>query len=394
MLSRQVGIQYLEVVEDAVQSALMTALSSWTGKGVPDNPSAWLFKVAHNNLVGELRQRAGRDRILKQSGEDLVSVKEVDPAYFLSGELEDDMLRMLFTCCNEAIPVESQLVFTLKTLCGFSTREIALRLFTSEANVYKRLSRARSYLQKKPLEFEGLHSKQWSARLPAVHKVLYLLFTEGYLSSHAEMAIRRELCQEAIRLALILAEHGADRATAETFALLAMMHFHMARMTGRQDETGGLLLLEEQDRTLWDQHRIQIGLAWLEKSAQGNDFSRYHAEAGIAAEHCLAPSFQQTRWDRVAQCYLLLEQAAPSAIHRLNRAVAVAEWQGPAAGIALIEGFEPPDWLAGSYLWSAVLADLYRRCEKADMAKYYRENALELAPTPAVKKLLIRRLSS
>src|SRR6185436_6212252 len=153
----------------------------------------------------------------------------------------------------------------------------------------------------------------------------YSLFTEGYLSSHAEGAIRRELCDEARRLAAVLAAHPLG-ATPETFALLALMHLHCARMPARDDGSGGLLLLEEQDRSLWEQEAIQIGLCWLARAAEGDVFSRYHAEAGIAAEHCLAPSFSETRWDRIVECYVLLEQLAPSALHTLNRAVAVAEW--------------------------------------------------------------------
>jgi predicted RNA polymerase sigma factor len=155
-----------------------------------------------------------------------------------------------------------------------------------------------------------------------------------------------------------------------------------------------LLLLEEQDRGLWDRERIQVGLEWLAKSAQGDSFSRYHAEAGIAAEHCLAPSFEDTRWASVVECYSLLERVAPSLIHKLNRAVAVAEWQGPGAGLAVLEGFEPPSWLAGSYLWAAVLADLHRRCGNTDNADRYRHEALKSAPTSAVKTLLQRRLAS
>ena len=310
---------------------------------------------------------------------------------FLESEVADDLLRMLFVCCDDTIPVESQLVLALKTLCGFDVREIALRLFTSEANVYKRLSRARTRLRELDEPLAELGSAQYSTRRPAVHKILYLLFTEGYLSSHAEEAIRRELCDEAIRLATLLAEHPVGQ-TPETFALVALMHLHIARMSARQDGTGGLLLLEEQERSLWDTSRVQLGLEWLARSAAGDTFSRYHAEAGIAAEHCLAPSFEETRWERVVECYELLERVAPSALHRLNRAVAVAEWEGPAAGLAVLEGFEPPAWLAGSYLWSAVLADLHRRAGDVEAAKRHRASALELAPSPAVKELLARRL--
>lgn len=390
-LSCRVGVQSIEAVEDAVQSAMMTALESWTMSGLPDNPSAWLFRVAHNELVGDLRQQTRRRRILEQSTDREVRTPDEIPEVFLAGEAQDDLLRMLFVCCDAALPAESQLVLALKTLCGFGVREIALRLFTSEASVYKRLARARACLREDPPHFEALTAEQYASRVPAVHEILYLLFTEGYLSSDAELSIRRELCNEAIRLALVLAEHPVGQ-TPATFALLALMHLHGARMTARQDAAGGLLLLEEQDRTLWDSEQIQVGLAWLARSAQGERFTRYHAEAGIAAEHCLAPSFEQTRWDKVVECYGLLERMAPSALHRLNRAVAVAEWQGPAAGLAVVEGFEPPTWLVGSYLWSAVLADLHRRCGNEGAAMKYREAAFKLAPTEAVRTLLQRRL--
>ncbi len=390
-LSRRVGVHNLEAVEDAVQSALMAALESWRVAGLPDNPSAWLFRVAHNNLMGDLRRGSGRRRILEQSKEADMGAPESGSEVFLAGEVRDDLLRMLFVCCDEAIPVESQLALALKTLCGFNVREIAHRLFTSEANVYKRLARARSRLRELSPNLGQLSGEQYASRLPAVHKILYLLFTEGYLSSHAEIAIRRELCIEALRLGVILAEHPVGQVP-ETSALLALMHLHAARITARQDGSGGLLLLEEQDRELWDQQEIQLGLEWLAKSAQGDCFSRYHAEAGIAAEHCLAPSLEKTRWAKVVEYYSLLERVAPSALHRLNRAVAVAEWQGPGAGLAVLEGFEPPTWLAGSYLWAAVLADLHRRCGNTESAERYRDVAVKSAPTAAVKELLQRRL--
>ncbi len=210
-LSRRVGVQHIEAVEDAAQSALLTALESWTIAGVPDDPSAWLVRVARNHLLGELRQRTARRRLLERNAEAEIGIPENDPEIFLAGEVRDDLLRMLFVCCDKAIPVESQLVLALKSLCGFGVREIALRLFTSEANVYKRLGRARSRLRNDPPRPGDLTGEQYSSRLPSVNKILYLLFTEGYLSAHAEMAIRRELCNEAIRLATILAEHPVPR---------------------------------------------------------------------------------------------------------------------------------------------------------------------------------------
>jgi RNA polymerase sigma factor (sigma-70 family) len=393
VLSRRFGVQHLEAIEDGVQSALLTALESWTAGGAPENPSAWLFRAAHNQVAGELRKQARRGRLLELGDAAEPGADGSAASAYLTGDVKDDLLRMLFTCCDDAIPVESQLVIALKTLCGFDVREIAERLFTSEANVYKRLGRARQRLREIPVLLDDLGSEQLTSRLPAVRAIVYLLFTEGYLSSHAETAIRRELCDEGKRLGLLLAEHPVS-GTPETFALLALMHLHAARSSARQDASGGLLLLEEQDRTLWDQGEIQTGLDWLARSARGDVFSRYHAEAGIAAEHCLAPSFAETRWQRIVECYELLERLAPSALHTLNRAVATAELRGPEAGLSLLEGLEPPSWLAGSYLWAAVLADLHRRCGQHESAQRYREAALGSAPSAAVKDLLTRRLGA
>ncbi len=390
-LSRRVGVEHLETVEDAVQTALLAALDAWVTKAVPKNPGAWLFRVAHNALIGELRKQSGRQRILAQSGDVTETVAEVVDVT-LSGEVRDDLLRMLFVCCDDDIPRESQLVLALKTLCGFSVREIALRLFTSEANVYKRLGRARGRLRAQPTRLGELGGSEFAPRLPSVCSILYLLFTEGYLASHREFSIRRELCDEAVRLGTLLAEHPLGDSP-QTFALVALMHLHRARMNARQDESKGLLLLEEQDRQQWDRSEIATGLSWLAKSATGEVFSRYHAEAGIAAEHCLAPSFAETRWDRVIECYELLEQVAPSAIHRLNRAVAVAEYHGPASGLEVIESMQPPTWLEGSYLWAAVAADLHRRAGNSEPAMRSRSAAIARAPSEAIRALLVRRLS-
>jgi RNA polymerase sigma factor (sigma-70 family) len=390
-LTRRMGKRHLGTIEEAVQSALLAGLESWTLGSVPENPSAWLFRVAHNRVVGELRRQTRRGYLVEQHCREATETRAVDPAIFLSGDVQDDLLRMLFLCCEGSIPIESQLVLALKTLCGFDVHEIAERLFTSEANVYKRLGRARTRLRELPFSSDDLTAEQLSSRLPAVHSILYLLFTEGYLSSHATMAIRRELCDEAIRLTEILAEHPVGE-TPETFALAALMHLHAARITARQDGAGGLLLLEEQDRKLWDPREIELGLSRLASSAHGDVFSRFHAEAGIAAEHCLAPSLAATRWDRIVECYALLERLAPSAIHTLNRAVAVAEWRGPAEGLALLDGCKAPAWLEGSHSWAAVLADLHRRSGNIDVAEHYANLAIETAPSVAIRELLRRRL--
>jgi RNA polymerase sigma factor (sigma-70 family) len=391
-LAARVGVRHVELVEDAVQSALAAALTAWVANGLPRDPSAWLYRVACNQLIGALRKDAGRIRILAAM-HDLDDGEQRPTVTYYAGEVRDDLLRMLFVCCDDAIPRESRIVLALKTLCGFSTAEIALRLFTSEANVHKRLQRARDALRDSTTDLISPPLDELQARLPSVHEVLYLLFNEGYLSVHAESAIRRDLCDEAIRLATILAEHPVG-GVPETFALLALMHLHGARLAGRIDGAGGLLLLEEQDRGLWDQQQIRIGVEMLARSASGDHFSRYHAEAGIAAEHCFAPSFHETRWEEIAALYAMLEQISPSPLHTLNRAVAVAEWQGVDAALTLLDGMTPPAWLERSYLWDAVLADLYRRVGRIDALERHRALALSAAPSDAVRELLVRRLSA
>lgn len=389
MLSRRVGVHNLEAVEDAVQFALAAAVETWPRSSVPENPAAWLFRVAHNRVLSELRQNAYRAHVALQHHAQLEPIGPDSPQISLGSDVRDDMLRMLFACCDAALPLESQLVLALKTLCGFDVREISERIFVSEANVYKRLARARRRLGEVGLELDEM---DLATRVPSVQAILYVLFTEGYLSSHADAAIRRELCDEAIRLAEELARHALS-AVPETFALLALMHLHSARMPARQDGSGGLLLLEEQDRSLWDQKQIATGLEWLARSSEGEVFSRYHAEAGVAAEHCLAPSFAETRWERIVEIYGLLEQLVPSALHTLNRAVALAEWKGPQAGLQLLESVAPPSWLAGSYMWSAVLSDLHRRAGNCELATQHRASAIAGAPSAAVQAALERRLA-
>ncbi|MBK8249386.1 MAG: sigma-70 family RNA polymerase sigma factor [Gemmatimonadetes bacterium] len=391
ILARRTGAQHIEAVEDAVQGALMSGLESWTVGGVPEDPTAWLFRVARNRLWDALRKETRHRRLMEENATEWAADIEQEPETLIVADVHDDLLRMLFVCCDEAIPTESQLVLALKVLCGFEVREIAHRLFTSEANVYKRLARARERLRATPPRTDELTGEQYASRLIGVRRILYLMFTEGYLSTRAETAIRRELCAEAMRLTGILAGHPIGRSP-ESSALMALMHLHAARLSARQDDAGGLLLLEEQERGLWDPTEVALGLSWLARSAEGNDFTRYHAEAAIAAEHCLAPTFAATRWDKVVECYELLERVAPSALHRLNRAVAVAELHGPAAGLAVLDGCEPPTWLAGSYMWAAVLADLHGRCGDANAASRYGRLACEMAPTTAVRQLLQRRL--
>jgi RNA polymerase sigma factor (sigma-70 family) len=301
LLVRRVGLRHLETVEDAVQTSLLAALTAWVTSGIPHDSGAWLYRVAHNHLLGVLRKDHGHQSILDAAADEGGDSDEhpISPAF--AGEVRDELLRMLFVCCDEKIPQDSRLVLALKTLCGFSTGEIALRLFTSEANVHKRLARARDRLRESDVDTQTPPLESLRSRLPSVHAVIYLLFNEGYLSTNAEHAIRAELCDEAIRLGTLLANHAVGAAP-PTFALLALMHLHAARLASRQDATGGLLLLEEQDRSRWDVEHLQQGAIWLERAGHGDTFTRFHAEAGVAAEHCFAPSFAETAGTRSRSC--------------------------------------------------------------------------------------------
>jgi RNA polymerase sigma-70 factor (ECF subfamily) len=383
-IGRRVGMQHVERVEDGVQQALLAAVETWPRTGRPDNPEAWLYQVAFHRVVDELRGEARRTALLAT-----VPLATATPNEVSATADTDDLLRLVFLCCDDALPVDAQVAVALKVACGFDVREIAERLFLNEATVYKRLNRARARLRES--SSDGLTSDAATRRLPSVHTVLYMMFTEGYLSTDGASAVRRELCEEALRLAALVAGH-AWGASPTTSALLALMHLQLARFCGRQDASGGLLLLEEQDRSCWDREHIAQGLAWLARSAEGETFSRYHAEAGVAAEHCLAPSFAETRWDRIVACYAQLEAVAPSPLHMLNRALALAEWRGPQAGLFAIAKRAPPSWLVGSYLWAAALSDLHRRCGNGVDAARFREQALAAAPSDQVRAALSRRL--
>ncbi len=406
-LAREFGLHRTEAAEDAAQDALMAALRTWARSGAPEQPAAWLYRAARNKLLDDLRRRAHRDVSIDEAprtqdgeGPTVLALSETlaDPAtadlgIHFDGEIADDELRMLFVCADEAIPLESRIVLALKILCGFSTHEIALRLLTTEDNVLKRLERGRARLRDLGPSFDTPSPPVLQARRDSVLRVVYLLFNEGYSSTQAEHPIRRELCDEALRLGHLLAEHPACGG-AEVDALLALMYLHAARFDARIDGRGGLLLLEEQDRSKWDAAMIQHGMAWLHRSMRGPCYSRYHAEAAVAVEHCLAPSFEQTNWRAIIDAYETLERLEPSPLHALNRAIAIAQWRGPQAGLDVLRAMTPPAWLARYYLWDATLGELERRTGHAEAARRHLLRALDAAPHPAERDLVRRRLAA
>lgn len=396
-LVRRYGPARLEIVEDAVQGALAAALSTWAARGNPDNPSAWLARVAENRVRDQLRRHAtavaAEPRLAAEA-----PPQAQDPATGgFSDEFSEDQLKMMFVCCNDALSPRMQLVLSLKLLCGFSTREIAARLFVTEANVQKLLFRGRERLREIGRS-TGLDA--WVApppellkkRVHSVLRVLYLLFNEGYSSQQSDQVIRPELCEEALRLAQALVTHPLGD-VGETWALLALMHFHVARLDARLDPSGGLLMLEEQDRSRWDQAQIRLGIECLLRSGKSDRFSRFHAEAAVLMHHCTAESYAQTRWDQIVDLYEMLERQQPSPLHTLNRAIALAEWKGPRAGLALLAEITPPTWLQQHYLWDATWGELLRRDGQSARAAKLLERAATAAPTDAERAVFHRRLA-
>ena len=394
-LARAFGAHRLASIEDAVQSALLTALTSWGLSGVPREPGAWLLQVARNRLLDDLRREKTTERVLaRDPTNDEHAMSGAAPSFV--DEISDNLLRMLFVCSDDALPRESQIVLALKVLCGFGTREIALRLMTTEANVHKRLARGRERLAERVAGATGLDTPPADAlaqRLDSVLQTIYLMFTSGYSSAQPDQLVRRDLCEEALRLGHLLVEHPVGDQPA-TWALLALMSMQAARLTTRVDAQGGLLLLEGQDRSLWDRPLIEKGLTYLTRSAKGDEFTRYHAEAAVLAEHCLAPSFAETRWNEIASLYEMLERLSPSPIHTLNRAIAVAEGRGPEAGLAILRELSPPAWLVKYYLWDATVGELERRAGHFERAEAALTRALESAPTDAERALIKRRLEA
>ena len=392
ILTRILGFENLHLAEDVVQDALLKAMQNWAFSGVPRNPSAWLLQVARNQALDVVRRRqnfrskeADVTLFFEQHAEG-----EPDSVRF-DDEIRDDQLRMMFACCHPALPPEGQVALTLKTLCGFGEEEIAAAFLTTRAAIAKRLVRARQQIRERGISLELPAGDELSARLDAVLQTLYLLFNEGYKASHGEDLVRQDLCQEAIRLTGLLAEHPSGNRP-KTHALLSLMLLSGARLATRVDAEGNLLLLADQDRSRWDQDMIQLGLRHLNRSAAGQEISEFHLQAGIAYCHCTAPSYEATDWQRILMLYDILVETNRSPVVALNRAVALARVRGPEAGLEAVERIPDRAALESFYLWHAVKAQF--RFELGDLAGAGRafERALELTAVKVERNFLAGRL--
>ena len=387
ILLREFGAHRIASVEDGLAQALLEATLAWRSRGVPPNARAWLHRAARHRIIDELR-RAERSEALDDIEEPAFE-SAVEAS--LRDDVHDDELRALFACAEPSIPLPSQIVFALRTLSGFSTKEIATRLMTSEENVQKRAERAREAMRSVDLRQDPSPSEMpW--RTESVLRMIYVLFTEGYFASNGESVLRLELCDEAIRLAQLVANHPRY-SSPSAWALLALMHFHHARRDARADDDGFPILLEEQDRTRYRRDELALGFHAIQRTAGESKGSTYYIEASIAAEHAFAPSFEETRWPRIVQHYERLAKLDPSPLHVLHGAIAISYAVGPEAALERLGTMRPPTWLSASHLWLATYADLHRRLGQSEAARLFYEKAIALAP-PFERAVLERRLRS
>jgi RNA polymerase sigma-70 factor (ECF subfamily) len=390
VLTRVFGWRNFDLVEDMVQSTLADALQAWRVR-VPENPSAWVHRVARNKILDALRHDKIGERVVREYLHPAATNNAKLEDLFLDSEIEDSQLRMIFACCHPHLAREDQLALTLKALCGFGNSEIARALLVADETVKKRLQRARRDLIENEIALEPPAAGELVERLDSVHQVLYLLFNEGYSSAGSEAAIRGDLCEEAARLCHLLCSHHRF-STPATHALMALMLFHAARLDARQNDHGALLLMEEQDRSRWDQRLIRRAQEFLDQSAEGTAISVYHLEAGIACHHCTARSYAETDWPAILRLYDALLAIHRSPVYLLNRAIVVAQIEGPQAGIrALAEAADDPA-LGHYHLFDATLGELHRRAGDPERARQHFESARLKTSSPFERELIDRRL--
>ncbi|HSR97917.1 MAG TPA: RNA polymerase sigma factor [Kofleriaceae bacterium] len=370
-----------DLAEEAVQDAFAAALARWPGEGTPDEPRGWLVSVARNKAIDAIRRRVKLREIV---------AAEPAPDGAASSELvavPDDRLRLIYTCCHPALATEAQIALTLRTLGGLTTEEIARAFLTSSVTMAQRLVRAKSKIKDARIPYEVPEASQLPERTGAVMTVVYLIFNEGYAATAGDAWIRRDLCREAIRLGRLVAELTGDP---EARGLLALMLLHDSRRDARTDDHGDLVLLESQDRSRWDRAQIDEALTLVPIALSGGA-GPYSLQAAIAALHASAPRAADTDWRQIAFLFDELARRQPSPIVALNRAVAIAMWQGPAAGLALIDDLSGA--LTAYHLWHAAKADLLRRLGRHREAAAAYRGALACVGSEPERRFLEGRLA-
>ncbi len=396
VLTRVFGSENLDLAEDVVQDALMEAIRQWPYKGIPDNPSGWLFTVARNKALNIVNRDKGKRVIVTDMASYLHSGWTIEPAFdfiFSEKEILDDQLRMMFTCCYEEISKDSQVALILKTLCGFGIHEIAKAFLTTEENINKRLKRARHTIRENHISFIVPIGAELEKRLEAVLETIYLLFNEGYSASSGDTVIRYELCNEAIRLAEIIVIHPVIRQKSLVEALLALMYLNASRFNARLDAGGNILTMEEQDRSLWDASFMEKGYLYLKQSATAEKLSTYHILAAISSKHCFAGDYHSTDWQAILYLYDKLMEIDNSPVILLNRAVALSRAVHVNIAIEELENLKNHSSLSTYYLYYSTLAEFYLQVNAVPSAIACYEKAIDLAPMEAEKDLLKKRLA-
>jgi RNA polymerase sigma factor (sigma-70 family) len=392
-LIRIFGVHNLALAEDVVQDAFCRALQVWKVRGTPENPSAWLMTTAKNRAYDVIRRERTERTFAPEIRRLIETGSTVEPLVeeaFAAETIRDEQLRMMFSCCHPRLPEDTQVALVLNILCGFGAGEIASAFLTGRAAIEKRISRGKKVLSGSKHLFD-LGDAGFGSRLAAVRRALYLLFNEGYHGASAESAIRVDLCNEAMRLTALLSEY--QRAAApETTALAALMYLHAARLPARLDSVGDLSPLLDQDRSRWDSGLIARGLVLLERSAVGQEVTAYHVEAAIAAAHAAAPSAGQTDWKAIVDLYDRLMAIAPSPVVALNRAIALAQRDGPERGLEEIRAMPDRERLERYPFLAAALGELEMRRGNLEVAREHFRAALDLARNGMERRFLEKRL--
>ena len=392
VLSKLLGLQHLQTAQDLTQDTLLQALHTWRIKGLPENPKAWLYRVAKNKAVDFLRREKTYRRVESAQAHLLKSTPALHATItqlFEDDEIGDSQLRMIFACCHPAIPVESQLALALKTLCGLSVSEIANAFLKDNETIAKRIYRAKDKIRTEKIELDLPSTAQLPKRLDAVLHCLYLLFNEGYHSSHPEQLIREDLCEEAMRLAYLLTQMPLTNGP-RTNALLALFCFQASRIKARQDEGGNIILLKNQDRSKWYRPLIQKGFFFLEAATQ-KETSVYHLEAAIAYLHAVAPSFEETDWKAIYYLYQLLAAAHPNPFIHLNKAIAASYAVSKESALQQLKAI---DGLENYYLYHTAIGEVYFELAQMAVARMYYQKALTLTKSLAEQHLLQEKITA